>query len=85
MSSTAEAEYVAASTASREAIWLENLLKALAEDIKLPIHMYVDNQSVLKLIKNPVIHPRTKHIDVKYHFVRDMYVLLISIASFIPL
>lgn len=73
--STTEAEYVAASTASREAIWLKNLLEALGENIILPVNMYVDNQSALKLIKNPVFHPRTKHIDIKFHFVRDQYVL----------
>lgn len=52
---------------------VKNLLKALVKEIKLPINMYVHNQSALKLIKNPVFHPRIKRIDVKYHFVRDMY------------
>ncbi len=35
--------------------------------------MHIDNQSAIKLIKNPVYHKRTKHIDVKYHFIREKY------------
>ena len=35
--------------------------------------LYIDNQSAIRLIKNPEFHKRTKHIDTRYHFVRNMY------------
>lgn len=71
--STAEAEYVATSEACKEAIWLNQLLNELGEHISA-IKLCVDNQSELKLIKNhPVFHHRSKHIDVRYHFIREKY------------
>lgn len=70
--STTEAEYIAASEACKEAIWLKQFFSELGESVS-PIKLYVDNQSALKLIKNPVFHHRTKHIDVRYHFVRERY------------
>ena len=71
--STTESEFVAASNAVQEIIWLERLVKDLISDsVQIPI-LYVDNQSAIKLIKNPQFHCKTKHIDVKYNFVRDRY------------
>lgn len=71
--STTESEYVAASTAIREMVWLQHLLKELQpKDVWQP-NLYMDNESALKLIKNPVHHKRSKHIDVKFHFVREKY------------
>ena len=71
--STCEAEYVAASNASREAIWLTRLLEDLRIQCAKPITLFVDNQSAIKLIKNPVFHRRTKHIDTHYHFIREKH------------
>lgn len=71
--STTEAEYVAASQATKEAIWLHQLLTEIKEPTQLPVKLYVDNQSAIKLIRNPEFHKRTKHIDIKYHFVREKY------------
>lgn len=51
-------------------MWLSRILQELGEK---PNRTRVDNQSVLKLIKNPVFHQRTKHVDVKLCFVRDVY------------
>lgn len=70
--STAEAEYLAASEATKEAIWLRGLLQEIGEKVTT-IKLFVDNQSALKLIKNPVFHHRTKHIDIRYHFVREKF------------
>ena len=72
--STAESEYIAASQASRELVWLKRLLAEVDEQLGSgqPI-LYVDNESAVKLIKNPVLHKRTKHIEVRYHFVREKY------------
>lgn len=72
--SSTEAEYMALSTGSQEAVWLRSLLR----DMKIispspdPVIIYGDNQGSLKLAKNPHNHSRTKHIDVRHHFVRDL-------------
>lgn len=69
--STTEAEYVAAATAAKEAVWLRKLLKDLGRMGDDPIVLFLDNQSAIRLVKNPEFHKRTKHIDIKYHFIRE--------------
>ena len=69
--STAEAEYVALSTATQEAIWLRRLLTDVGEPLEEPIVIHEDNQGAIAMAKNPVDHARTKHIDIRYHFVRE--------------
>jgi len=49
-----------------------------------PIHLFLDNQSAIHLTENPKFHNRTKHIDVKYHFIRDYYGEGILTLSYIP-
>ena len=68
--STTEVEYVAVTDAFKEAIWLQGILKEINLMNGL-VAVYSDSQSVIHLSKNPVYHERTKHMDVKYHFVRD--------------
>lgn len=68
--SNTEAEYVALSESAKETIHLKGLLNELI-GFSEPITLYNDNQSVQKLACNPVFHNRTKHIDIKYHFVRE--------------
>ena len=70
--STAEAEYVALSAAAQEAIWLQQLTSELLNDNIQEMTIFEDNQSTICLAKNQHIHGRTKHIDIKYHFIRDM-------------
>jgi hypothetical protein len=70
--STTEAEFVAASEATKELIWLQRLLCELTNLKDIPV-LYVDNLSAVKLVKNPVFHKRSKHIDVRYYFVREKY------------
>lgn len=71
--STTESEYVAAAEAMKELIWLKRLLKEIApEDDRWP-QFYMDCQSAIKLVKNPEFHKRTKHIEVRYHFIREKY------------
>ena len=65
--STAEAEYVALSTATQEAIWLRRLLADVGEPLEEPIVIHEDNQGAIAMAKNPVGHARTKHIDIRYH------------------
>ncbi|CAB4042840.1 Hypothetical predicted protein [Paramuricea clavata] len=69
--STAEAEYVALSAAAQEALWMRQLLTDLNVNIDEPMTIYEDNQSAIAMSKNPQFHGRSKHIDIKYHFVRD--------------
>jgi transposase InsO family protein len=70
--STVEAEYVALSRASAELLWLKNLMGNLSIDLELPIKLYCDNQGAIILSKNPKNHSRAKHIDIKFHHVRDL-------------
>ena len=69
--SSAEAEYMAASLASCEAIWLHKMLFGLFGQPLRPSKIYCDNQSCIKLTENPVFHDKSKHIGIKYHFIRD--------------
>ncbi|KAE8686785.1 cytochrome c bioproteinsis protein CCS1 [Hibiscus syriacus] len=68
--STTEAEYVAATQASKEAIWLKMLLEELGHNQEY-VSLFCDSQSALHLARNPAFHSRTKHIRVQYHFIRE--------------
>ena len=69
--STMEAEYMALSEAAKEAIFLINLLRSLKIDPHLPILIKTDSESALDHVKNNVKHARTKHIDIRHHFIRN--------------
>lgn len=69
--SSTEAEYMSLAEAAKEALYLRNLLTELNMEHLAEITISVDNQGALYLAKNPVFHSRTKHIDIKYHFVRQ--------------
>jgi transposase InsO family protein len=70
--STTEAEYMAVSSAAREAMWLRQLMTDLRMPVQLPITLYSDNQGGIALTKNPVLHQRTKHVDIKHHYIREL-------------
>ena len=69
--STTEAEYVALSAATQEAVWLSRLLTDIKAPPKAPILIKEDNQGTIAVARNPVFHNRTKHIDIKFHYVRE--------------
>lgn len=69
--STCEAEFMAATTTACQAIWLANLMKELTGHHIMFITLYVDNKLAIALMKNPVFHGRRKHIDIRYHFIRE--------------
>ena len=69
--STAEAEYVAAAEATSQAIWLRRILEDMGEKQDEPTKINCDNKSAIAMAKNPVHHSRTKHIAIKYHFIRE--------------
>lgn len=68
--STTEAEYLALALGTREALWLQSFLRELGFEAS-PMQIGVDNQSTIKLTQAHQFHPKTKHIDIKVHFVRD--------------
>ena len=69
--SSCEAEYIAATSATCQAVWMSRLLGELMRTEAMKVKLLVENQSAITLSKNPVHHNRTKHIDTRYHFVRQ--------------
>ncbi|KAE8686500.1 cytochrome P450 71A9-like [Hibiscus syriacus] len=69
--STTEAEYVAVTEASKEMVWLQSFLEELGKKQENNI-LYCDSQSAIHLAKNPSFHSRTKHIQLRYHFIRSL-------------
>jgi hypothetical protein len=70
--STTEAEYIALCVAVYEAVWIHKLLADLFEHDMDSTIIHCDNPSFLKLLENPVFHDKSKHIEIKYHYIRDM-------------
>lgn len=70
--STTEAEYMALSSATQEALWLQQLGSELEPDLfQEPIDLFCDNKSAINLATTDAYHARTKHIDVRHHFLRE--------------
>lgn len=69
--SSTEAEYVAVSECACEAIWLRNLLKELRIDCGGPTVLFEDNQSSIRIAESSKDNKRMKHVDTKYHFIRQ--------------
>ena len=69
--STAEAEYMALASAAQEAMWLRQLTIDLKNEPVSTTVIFEDNQSAICIAKNPQFHGRSKHIAIKYHFIRD--------------
>jgi dihydroorotase len=70
--SSCEAEYIAATTAACQGVWLDRLMSELLEKNNgVPATVFVDNKSVIQLSKNPVFHDRSNHIEVRFHFIRE--------------
>lgn len=70
--STTEAEFVAASACACQLIWMKRVLSKLEYNgSKSPV-IFCHNNSTIKLSKNPVMHGKSKHIDVRFHFLRDL-------------
>ena len=67
--STAKAEYVAATHAAKEAIWLRNFIGEVFSPLTEPMTLHCDNQSAVAIATNGNYHARTKHIYIHYHFI----------------
>ena len=70
--SSAKAEYVAATSAACQAVWMRRVLKDLSRNHQEPTTIFCDNNSAIALSKNHVFHKRTKHIDTMFHFIREL-------------
>jgi hypothetical protein len=70
--STTKAKYIATSDASKEAVWLRKLVSGLFGDKFETTMVHCDSQSCIKLTENLIFHDRSKHIDMKYHYIRDL-------------
>jgi hypothetical protein len=70
--SMSEDEYVVACATSREAVWLRKLLSGLFGLGLEATCIWCDNKSCMKLSENPVFHDRSKHIEIRYYYIRDM-------------
>jgi len=69
--SSSEVEYRALTNIACEVQWLQYLLTDLHHTASLPIHLYCDNQSAIKIAQNPTFHERTKHIEIDCHLIRE--------------
>ena len=69
--SSCEAEYLALSSSIQELLWVRSLYNEIFNTNSNNIKVYDDSQSAIALAKNDVHHPRTKHIDIRHHFIRD--------------
>lgn len=70
--STTEAEFVAAAACSTQAIWMKRILAALGYQGDESTIIFCDNISTIQLARNPVFHAKSKHIEVRFHFLRDL-------------
>ncbi|XP_062020716.1 secreted RxLR effector protein 161-like [Rosa rugosa] len=81
--STAEAEYVAAGSCCTQMLWMKQMLRDYGIS-KGKLTIFCDNSSAINISKNPVQHSRTKHIDMRYHFIRDLVEKEILELAFVP-
>ena len=84
--STTEAEYIAMCHASKEVLWFKSFLNEIGMGafIEEPTNVFVDNQGAIHLVKNKVTSERSKHIDLKFHFLRDQVKKDILTFKYVP-
>jgi hypothetical protein len=69
--SIAKAEYIVVATCCTHFLWMKQTLIDIQVEYDEPIPIYCDNTSAISISKNPVMHSKTKHITIKYHFLRE--------------
>ena len=82
--STCEAEYMAMTCAMQEANFLRQLLSDMLNSERESVILYVDNKGAIALAKNPIHHQRSKHIDIRYHFIRSQVETKIVDLLYVP-
>lgn len=70
--STSEAEYIAATLAACQAVWLRRLVADCDQKQADATEIFCDNRSAIAMSKKPAFHSRTKHIDIRYHYIRSL-------------
>ncbi|GJU66787.1 hypothetical protein Tco_1253046, partial [Tanacetum coccineum] len=70
--STTEAEYVAAANCCGQVLWIQNQMLDYGFNF-MNTKIHIDNESTICIVKNPVFHSKTKHIEIRHHFIRDSY------------
>ena len=82
--STTEAEYIATGSCCSQLLWMKKLLSdyGISQDTMV---VYCDNSSAIDISKNLVQHSKTKHIEIKYHFIRDLVEWKIVALEYIPI
>ncbi|GKD01219.1 putative ribonuclease H-like domain-containing protein, partial [Tanacetum coccineum] len=70
--STTEAKYVAAANCCRQVLWIQNQMLVYGFNF-MNTKIHIDNESTICIMKNPVFHAKTKHIEIRHHFIRDFY------------
>ncbi|GJX13750.1 hypothetical protein Tco_0205508 [Tanacetum coccineum] len=68
--STTEAEYVAAASCCGQVLWIQNQMLDYGYNF-MNTKIFIDNESTICIVKNPVFHSKTKHIEIRHHFIRD--------------
>lgn len=78
-----ESEYIAVSDTCREAVWLRRIVGELDKPLETATPLLCDNESSISLAQNPEAHKRSKHIDVRYHFIREQVAKKVIVVSYI--
>jgi hypothetical protein len=82
--STTEAEYIVVATCCTQVLWMIQTLADLEVKYAAPIPIHCDNTSAISVSKNPVLHSKTKHIPIKYHFLREQVTNQVVKVHYIP-
>ena len=82
--STTEDEYIASTTCCTQVLWMIHKLVDLEVKYNASIPIHCDNTNVINMSKNPVFHSKTKHIPIKYHFLREHVTNTIVSLHYIP-
>jgi len=69
--SSCEVEYITGTFATCQALWLDSVMKELKCEVKKPPTLKIDKKSTISLAKNPISHGRSKHIETRFHFIRE--------------
>jgi hypothetical protein len=82
--STTEAEYISTATCCTQVLWMIHTLADLEVKYAAPIPIHCDNTSAISVSKNPIFHSKTKHIPIKYHFLREKVTNQVVQVQYIP-
>ena len=82
--STVEAKYVAATSSCTQLLWMMQTLQDIQIKCSPPISILCDNTSAISISKNPIMHSNTKHIPIKYHFLREQVLEIFFKLEYVP-